>query len=90
MPDLNENETFVSLQVDSTNPQVMRLIERMHGAIDGTAEHALARAELLAFLSRAEYIEAGVRLGHQMGYDAGAAPFLEGPWWRRAWTAARS
>lgn len=80
----------VDIKVRTDHPDLMPLVERAEALESGTAAHLMALAQVLTLASALSAKDDGHAEGWVAGHDAGAAPFLEGPWWRRAWTAARS
>lgn len=80
--------TNVSLSVDTTDPDLAPLVDAVKDADEQNVRRA--RASLLMALALNEAQEHGYQRGHRDGCDEGAQPYLDGPWWKRAWTAARS
>jgi hypothetical protein len=80
----------VKIQVFTDHPDLTPLMEAVERSREGSVEHAIAVAHLFTTFAAVAGTDDGYAKGHRAGSDAGAAPFLEGSWLRRAWTAARS
>lgn len=82
--------TEINVTCKTSNPDLQEFIDRVDASKQGTLERSRALAELVTEYYLLHLATASYNRGNRDGQDEGAAPFLDGPWWKRAWTAARS
>jgi hypothetical protein len=85
-----EHRVVVSVNCETDHPDLLEFVDRVDATEPGSLERYRALAELVTECYHIHLATASYDRGDRDGQDAGASPFLDGPWWRRAWTAARS
>jgi hypothetical protein len=84
------SEIEVRLHVKTNHPTLGPLVDAYKAHEPGSIAHVAAIAAFFTEYLIVKREEAAYRSGKARGNDEGAAPYLDGPWWKRAWTAARS